>query len=60
MLCHRDGWHAQVDTFDNVSLEIREGYLVEASREQEAGDYVCAEALKSEIEIARFTLTRSS
>jgi hypothetical protein len=29
--------------------------LVKASREREAGDCVCAEALKAEIEIARFS-----
>ena len=40
VLCHREGWHTHVNTFDNVSLKIRERYLVKASREQEVGDYV--------------------
>ena len=54
MLCYRDGWHAHVDTFDDVSLKIGEGYLVKACCEQEASGYVCGETLEAEIDIARF------
>jgi hypothetical protein len=55
VLCHRDCWHAHVDAFDNVSLKIRERYLVKASCKQEASGYVRGETLKAEIEIARFS-----
>ena len=60
MLSHREGWHAHVNTFDNVSLKIRGRYLVKASREQELGDYVCGNALKAEKEIARFAWAQFS
>jgi len=60
VLCHRDGRNAHVEAFDDLSLKTRERQLVRASREGEAGDYVCANALKAEIEISRFAWVLSS
>jgi hypothetical protein len=54
VLCHRDGWYAHFDTFDNVSLKIRERQLAKAGCKQEASGYICGETLKAEIEITRF------